>query len=643
MGLMGNLSVYQKSVPIIDKSSEITLRGSEPVYNKFFVPNNIEYVIATVKLKKPNLKSVVEIYVTNISKIVISVQDGAIPTPELNIGSITVDELTKEEYLQFKPQIETWHYLGVEFENGTNASDDTTKLDIFLKFITGPKNTDDSTTFFSRYRSLRNTIQHKNYDLLRISSQESFKFEFELPFTNGTFEKFVHVSAGEMSVLKFETYESKDIGGTLSIGVGLVARLTKNVRHIKVIVVICISHKFKEIPSYPKYCVSNTERYPSHIVLNNTRVGQIQLIHIPFPDPGEWYISMRAFFTKCNSTCNCPDKCEDKFTTCVKDCHTTCVDNCLECTNNCRKKTSESKGCEGCDNCDGDECQFQEHELNKTAGVLVLVSSHACVEDKCGKHGVCNHYVSGGCLFSACDCFGGYRGWDCSDDSEALSKMKIIISNLFLTLSNLVFIASIYFACRRRYFTEAVVYFFAMFFSTFYHACDSIDPYYSFCMFRINVLQFCDFYCGLLSIWVTLVAMAHVSRLFTSVLHITGAILLAFGTIYNKQSLWVFLMPALGGMILVVVTWGMHCHKTRKMYPAKRYLFIYLPIGSIVVIAGLVCFAFLQTNSNYWVVHSIWHMCMAVCIVFLLPSSSYFNLNNQNNTNSIVRSTNEEQ
>jgi hypothetical protein len=204
------------------------------------------------------------------------------------------------------------------------------------------------------------------------------------------------------------------------------------------------------------------------------------------------------------------------------------------------------------------------------------------------------------------------------------SSFSILLASLFLTLSNLLFLPSIFFAIRREYFSEAIIYFFAMFFSTFYHACDSGEEEYSFCLVKIGVLQFCDFYCGLLAIWVTLIAMAHVRQTFVSLLHMLGAILLAFGTELNKQSLWVFLAPALTGICLISVSWGMRCRKTKKWFPSRSYLAIYLPVGSVLVMVGLVCYAFLQTKQNYHIVHSIWHMVMALSILCLLPDRKSF-------------------
>lgn len=198
------------------------------------------------------------------------------------------------------------------------------------------------------------------------------------------------------------------------------------------------------------------------------------------------------------------------------------------------------------------------------------------------------------------------------------------MSTLFLTLSNLLFIPSIYFAIRRQYYTEATVYFFTMFFSTFYHACDVSDANYSLCIVRLGVLQYCDFFCGLLSFWVTLVAMAALNNKMISILHMFGAILIAFGTELNKQALLVFLIPVVIGVCIVVIAWGIRCHKTKKLFPARAYLIMYAPMGLLLAAIGLICFAFLQTNANYHIIHSIWHMVIALSILCFLPNRAIF-------------------
>lgn len=411
------------------------------------------------------------------------------------------------------------------------------------------------------------------------------------------------------------------------------------------------------LPQWPNRCVYGQHVFPAASIMNNTNEDtSTGLVHVPFPEPGTWYVtlglfchgaetsritiidSVKEFIKKyaehlhdVRSPCACANR-TDYYQKCVSDAR--CLSDLSE------SETLKVKECLMDSKCTSKHKEmarkFELHHRYATeqlvvadsnscnASAVFTISSSPCVAGRCGRYGRCYHYMSGGFVFSTCLCIKGYRGWDCTEDSQVPSSFSILLALLLLTLSNLLFIPSIYIAVRRKYFTEGIIYFFAMFFSIFYHACDSGEDEYSFCLVKIGVLQFCDFYCGLLAIWVTLVAMAHIRQTFVSMLHMFGAILLAFGTELNKQSLWVFLAPALTGLCLISVSWGWRCQRTRKWFPARRYLSIFLPLGMILVMCGLICYAFLQTRHNYFVVHSGWHMLMALSILCLLPSRNSF-------------------
>lgn len=421
-------------------------------------------------------------------------------------------------------------------------------------------------------------------------------------------------------------------------------------------IIVCMHLGEPGEPVWPDKCRYGGHLLPASSIVNNTDYNtSTGLVHVPFPESGKWYITMGLYchgaetasratiidsvkeFVKkyiymleyMRTPCACATKLS-QYRNCVND------PNCLNSMN--ETETLKLKECLMDSKCTSNHLEmtrkFEVHHKiateqrfaldNCSTSVVFTISSSPCVVGRCGRYGRCYHYMSGGFVFSTCVCMKGYRGWDCTEDSQVPSSMSILMASLLLTLSNLLFLPSIYIASRRQFYTEAVIYFFAMFFSVFYHACDSGEDEYSFCLVKIGVLQFCDFYCGLLAIWVTLVAMSHVRQQFVSLLHMLGAILLAFGTELNKQSLWVFLAPALTGICLISASWGMRCYKTRKWFPARRYLTVYMPLGTVLVMVGLICYAFLQTKQNYHIVHSIWHMVMALSILCLLPSRKSF-------------------
>lgn len=103
-----------------------------------------------------------------------------------------------------------------------------------------------------------------------------------------------------------------------------------------------------------------------------------------------------------------------------------------------------------------------------------------------------------------------------------------------------------------------------------------------------------------------------------------GCILLAFGTVIDKTSLWVFLLPALVGVIIVGTTWYLRYRRSRKIFPSKRYLTMIFPSGILVVAVALIAYAFFQTKSNYKYVHSMWHVFMAAGVMILLPHKKSF-------------------
>ncbi|XP_056452898.1 post-GPI attachment to proteins factor 6 isoform X1 [Gadus chalcogrammus] len=250
--------------------------------------------------------------------------------------------------------------------------------------------------------------------------------------------------------------------------------------------------------------------------------------------------------------------------------------------------------------------------------VVPEVSVSACVED-CGTYGECRLLRSNTYLYAACVCKAGWSGWGCTDGSAALSYGRQVTATLLLTLSNLLFLPAIVVAARRCYVTEASVYLFTLFFSTFYHACDQPGVAVM-CIMDYDTLQFCDFLGSVCSIWVTLLCMARVRDTLKYTLFVLGALLIAMSMQLDRRGLWNMLGPVLCAVLALVIAWVYRGVRRRHCYPPswRRWL-LYLVPGLLCALVGVCVYIFAETEDNYLYTHSVWHVLVALSVVFLLP------------------------
>lgn len=668
-------------------SNTLLTNATETISYKFFAARNID---------RASVKFTIQSVCIECPAISVQIQANSLPSVTSNMDSaLLYPNKSDENELEIYPRSNLWHYIDIGFVlDDKNTSKDMNESVLHCDFtiqvdLHFAENSNDGIEPVSVRPFAKRNIEF--YALLRQTYREFFMFDYDLlPDANGTVPTYINLTGGIPAGFRFELGDIYDIGGTLSfavamnetlkdsipleraiargdIGTAIAEKLvdtkngdpeeSKSTARSNQTIIVCMRLEEPGIPTWPDKCLYGRNLMPAASIINNTNEDtSTGLIHVPFPETGNWYVTLGLFCHGAETAAKTTiidsvkefikqhiSHMDDMRTPCAcrnqSDFYRECIQNsqCLASMN--ETETLKVKEClmdPKCTRKSNDiAVKFDSHhkfateqivasDSSCTASAVFTISSSPCVAGRCGRYGRCYHYMSGGFVFSTCLCIKGYRGWDCTEDSQVPSSFSILLALLLLTLSNLLFIPSIYFAMKRLYYTEAVIYFFAMFFSIFYHACDSGEDEYSFCMVKLSVLQFCDFYCGLLAIWVTLIAMAHVRQNLVSLLHMFGAILLAFGTELNKQSLWVFLAPALTGICIISVSWGMRCRKTRKWFPARRYLAIYFPIGIVLVMVGLVCYAFLQTRQNYHIVHSVWHMVMALSILCLLPSRQTF-------------------
>lgn len=691
---------------------------SEPNSYKFFVPSGVAVVTWRLQITKPcNDCSDVSFFVqTHSLPTHKDYLQNAIICPN-QTGDISIDFHPQESAWHYVDLDFLGEEEGHSNRSTNETSRRETKFQeleyvIGMDFVSAQEEPSNDEREDEKHEtpkvSIEKTVQRRVFEqhpLLRQTYREFFMFDYDLlPDINGTVPLTLNLSAGTPALLAFDVNDVYDIGGTLSFAVamrqdmksalidahqansndhvGVVAEKLIDVQEDFVVetttttsttaapaigskesnrsnqtVIVCMRFGEPGVPTWPDKCTYGRHIFPAAIIVNNTDSDtSTGLVHVPFPEPGKWYVTLGIFChgTETAAKVTIIDSVKDfikKYREILLDMKQPCAcaesahyyqqcladDACLLALN--ETETLKIKECimdvKCTDQSDDMAKKFEIHHKFATeqsaaadgtcnGSVVFTISSSPCVAGRCGRFGRCYHYMSGGFVFSTCLCLRSYRGWDCTEDSQVPSSASVLLASLMLILSNLLFLPSIFFAVKRGYYTESIIYFFAMFFSTFYHACDSGEEEFSFCLVKIGVLQFCDFYCGLLAIWVTLIAMSNVRHQFVSLLHMLGAILLAFGTELNKQSLWVFLAPALTGLCIISISWGMRCRKTKKCFPSRGYLALYLPVGTVLVMVGLVCYAFLQTKQNYHIVHSIWHMVMALSILCLLPGRKTF-------------------
>uniref|UniRef100_A0A8C2DSZ8 Transmembrane protein 8B n=2 Tax=Cyprinus carpio TaxID=7962 RepID=A0A8C2DSZ8_CYPCA len=296
-----------------------------------------------------------------------------------------------------------------------------------------------------------------------------------------------------------------------------------------------------------------------HLSINTT--ANITKLRIPYPQTGTWYLSLRSLCAT-----------EHGFEMCT----------------------------------------------NVTAEVYLRSYLTPCIND-CGTYGQCKLLRTNNYLYAACECKAGWDGWGCTDNTEAYSYGFQLLSTLLLCLSNLMFVPPVTIAIRSHYLLEASVYIFTMFFSTFYHAC--VQPgIVVFCIMAYDVLQFCDFLGSLMSVWVTVIAIARLKSIIKQVLYLLGAMALSMALQLDRHGLWNLLGPSLFALGIMAIAWTVRTIRRRRCYPPtwKRWVFFLFP-GTTIATSAVALYAFVETEENYFYIHSIWHMLIAGSVGFLLP------------------------
>ncbi|PVD23190.1 hypothetical protein C0Q70_16453 [Pomacea canaliculata] len=390
---------------------------------------------------------------------------------------------------------------------------------------------------------------------------------------NNRVEETYRVLYNRTTLLPFMIEDHVDIGGTLIVQILFDHKnMAETQSHIRVCGIVERSY-FHLLTSDMNSCPKGANA----LQINTDIVEEVELesskIYVPYPEEGRWFLALRMY--------------------------------CFTTFSNHSGPTPAQLGA-----CSRD-----------SINVTVKVSIQGCVDGSCNGRGTCKVYVTGSdfIIFSTCRCVGGWDGYGCTDGTNAASDADQLLELLLLTLSNLFFIPAIGLSLKRHYYLEAIVYFYNMFFSTFYHACDGNRiAKYIYCLTEYSVLANCDFLGSACSLWVTLIAMAQLRVKISLTLQMLGPLALIVGVLLDRTSVYLIAVPAVSGILIVLAVWGRQCYLERKCFPTKRRYLCMLP-GALIAITGAVLFAFFETGANYKYIHSAWHIALSMSIIFLLP------------------------
>ncbi|MEJ1287559.1 transmembrane protein 8 (five membrane-spanning domains) [Cricetulus griseus] len=256
--------------------------------------------------------------------------------------------------------------------------------------------------------------------------------------------------------------------------------------------------------------------------------------------------------------------------------------------------------------------------VNAASPFLSFNTSFNCTTD-CGPYGQCLLLRRHGYLYAGCSCKAGWRGWSCTDNSTAQTVGQQRAAALLLTLSNLMFLAPIAVSVHRSFLVEASVYFYTMFFSTFYHACDQPGDAVL-CILSYDTLQYCDFLGSGAATWVTILCMARLKTILKQVLFVLGILVMAMSLQMDRRGIWNLMGPCLFAFVIMASMWMYRCGHRRQCYPTswQRWVFYILP-GISMASVGIAIYTSMMTSENYYYTHSIWHILLAGCAAFLLP------------------------
>ncbi|TPP63382.1 Transmembrane protein 8A, partial [Fasciola gigantica] len=238
---------------------------------------------------------------------------------------------------------------------------------------------------------------------------------------------------------------------------------------------------------------------------------------------------------------------------------------------------------------------------------------------------------------------------------------------LLLALSNLAFLPAVGLALLRRLWIPALAYSYTLVFSALYHICDTdvmnipirigastiggsamsfggyalpksrgydllgsepsgyrpIPTGFRFtspsCPLPLDVLSFCDFFGGVLSVWVTVVAATACPLRYAQLAYVMFVLSLTVAVQVARYSTGLFLIPCLIGLIVLICSWTYRSKRTGRLFPPVQWWLISFFPGLLLAGIGLILFLSPWMRRDYAKVHSLWHIVIGLSLLGLLP------------------------
>ncbi|XP_061585767.1 protein myomaker [Cololabis saira] len=188
--------------------------------------------------------------------------------------------------------------------------------------------------------------------------------------------------------------------------------------------------------------------------------------------------------------------------------------------------------------------------------------------------------------------------------------------------SSLVFLPAASVAAKRGFHMEAMVYFFTMFFTAVFHACEG--PGLSvLCFLRYDVLEYFSVYGTALSMWVTLIALGDFQEPQRSSLTMFGVLTTALRIYQDRWGYGVYSGPIGSAVFIITVRWLQQMRRRRAVYPDRSVYTQQVGPGCCFGALALMLRFYFQ-EWDYAYVHSFYHLSLAVSFVLLLPKKNRY-------------------